>query len=154
MASIGNGDLAIAFMGASVFESGNLLLTLINAPFDREARAALWRVIGFAFGSISRTPKGPDSEALDEMLAHDSEFSDTASIDSSVTPAICGWHGEYFSSRSLRFSYQHVDTTRAMVLLGRRGRADDGGSGARGATSQIPASCSSRGIPTASPRLC
>lgn len=59
IASIGNGDLQIAFRVTSVFETYGLLLAIINAPFGPQARRTLWRIVRF---SLSRK-KGSEASA-------------------------------------------------------------------------------------------
>src|SRR6185437_3399130 len=49
VASIGNGDLHIAFMVTSVFETCRLIITLINAPFGKQSRSTLWRILRYPF---------------------------------------------------------------------------------------------------------
>lgn len=51
VASIGNGDLRIAFRVASVFETYGLLLALINSPFGPHARRTLWRIVRYSLRS-------------------------------------------------------------------------------------------------------
>lgn len=48
IASVGNGDLRIAFTVTSVFETCGLLVTLINLPFGSHSRGTLWRMIRYA----------------------------------------------------------------------------------------------------------
>lgn len=48
VASVGNGDLRIAFRVTSVFETYGLLLAIINAPFGGQSRGILWRIIRYA----------------------------------------------------------------------------------------------------------
>ena len=67
ISSIGNGDLDIAFTVTSVFETGGLLVTIINSPFGPHSRGTLWRLIRYSFSSrISAA--GSDSEA-DQLAA-------------------------------------------------------------------------------------
>lgn len=61
--SIGNGDLRIAFTVTSVFETCGLLLSLINAPFGRESRQKVWRVMRYILGR--RTPEQKAAEAAE-----------------------------------------------------------------------------------------
>src|ERR1700732_3676271 len=53
--SIGNGDLGIAFMVTSVFETSGLLLKIINIPFDGTSRGRVWRVVRYMLSG--GTPK-------------------------------------------------------------------------------------------------
>lgn len=67
VASVGNGDLHIAFTVTSVFETCGLIVTLINAPFGKQSRSTLWRIIRYAF---RRGPaKSADAEEVAELLA-------------------------------------------------------------------------------------
>jgi len=59
--SIGNGDLRIALIIASVFQAFGLLVTLVNTPFGPRSRAALARLVRFAIGPKSALD--PDTEA-------------------------------------------------------------------------------------------
>jgi Zn-dependent protease with chaperone function len=45
IASIGNGDLGVAFSMVTVFRTFGLVNTLLDAPVSRSARATLWRVV-------------------------------------------------------------------------------------------------------------
>lgn len=47
VASIGNGDLKIAFRVTSVFETCGLLVELINSPFGPRSRRTLWRIVRY-----------------------------------------------------------------------------------------------------------
>lgn len=70
IASIGNGDLRIAFTVTSVFETCGLLVTLINAPFGKQARRNLWRALRY----VLRRGRGDqassaEAEAVAGLLA-------------------------------------------------------------------------------------
>ncbi len=67
--SIGNGDLGIAFTVTSVFETCELLVNLINAPFGRESRSRIWRVVRYIFGRGTPEQKAADAAAIAESLA-------------------------------------------------------------------------------------
>ncbi len=67
--SIGNGDLGIAFTVTSVFETCGLLVTLINAPFGRESRGRIWRVLRYIFGGGTAEQKAADAAEIAESLA-------------------------------------------------------------------------------------
>lgn len=78
IASIGDGDLAIAFTATSIFETCGLLLTLINAPFDREARTTLWRLARFAMKfARNRTSDAEEAEALEVVLTREVDAEDS-----------------------------------------------------------------------------
>jgi Zn-dependent protease with chaperone function len=67
--SIGNGDLGIAFTVTSVFETCGLLVTLINAPFGKESRGRIWRMLRYIFGRGTPEQKAADAAEIAESLA-------------------------------------------------------------------------------------
>jgi len=67
--SIGNGDLRIAFTVTSVFETCGLLINLINAPFGRESRSRIWRVLRYSFVGGTPEQKAADAAAIAASLA-------------------------------------------------------------------------------------
>lgn len=67
--SIGNGDLGIAFTVTSVFETCGLLVNLVNAPFARESRSRIWRVVRYVLGGGTPEQKAADAAAIAESLA-------------------------------------------------------------------------------------
>lgn len=67
--SIGNGDLGIAFMVTSVFETSGMLSTLINVPFDGKARARVWRVMRYMLSGGTQEQKSAEAAAIAESLA-------------------------------------------------------------------------------------
>jgi Zn-dependent protease with chaperone function len=67
--SIGNGDLGIAFTVTSVFETCGLLVNLINAPFSKESRGRLWRVVRYMLGGGPPEKRAADAAAIAESLA-------------------------------------------------------------------------------------
>ncbi len=75
VASVGNGDLRIAFTVTSVFETCGLIIALINAPFGRQSRSTLWRVLryGFRRGPAVRA----DADEVAELLADTMDMSST-----------------------------------------------------------------------------
>jgi Zn-dependent protease with chaperone function len=77
VASIGNGDLHIAFTVTSVFETCGLIVTLINSPFGSESRRTLWRIIRYAFSHSSEADRAAEAAEVAEML------SDTLDVNSS-----------------------------------------------------------------------
>ncbi|HEV2116573.1 MAG TPA: M48 family metalloprotease [Terriglobales bacterium] len=75
VASVGNGDLRIAFTVTSVFETCGLIVTLINAPFGQQSRHTLWRMLGYV---IRRGPgKAAAAEEVAELLADTLEMGST-----------------------------------------------------------------------------
>ena len=78
IASIVNGDLRVAFMVTSVFETCGLLVTLINAPFGKEARGKLWRVLRYAFRRGPATDNdSAEAEAVAALLGDSLDMDDT-----------------------------------------------------------------------------
>jgi Zn-dependent protease with chaperone function len=69
VASVGNGDLRIAFTVTSVFETCGLIITLINAPFGKQSRSTLWRIIRYAFRRGPADAKSADADEVAELLA-------------------------------------------------------------------------------------
>ena len=69
VASVGNGDLRIAFTVTSVFETCGLIVTLVNAPFGTSSRSALWRIIRYSFRRGSASAQAVDAEEVAELLA-------------------------------------------------------------------------------------
>src|SRR5579864_6135286 len=72
--SIGNGDLHVAFMVTSVFETCGLLVTLINSPFGRQSRSTLWRILRYSFRRSSnqagnQAGQAAEAEAVASLLS-------------------------------------------------------------------------------------
>lgn len=68
--SIGNGDLRVAFMVTSVFETCGLLVTLINSPFGRQSRGTLWRILRYSFRrSSDQAGQAAEAEAVASLLS-------------------------------------------------------------------------------------
>ncbi len=78
LASVGNGDLKIAFTVVSVFETCGLIITLINAPFGRRSRSTLWRIVRYAFRHGTAAAQCADADEVAELLA---DTLDTSSSD-------------------------------------------------------------------------
>ncbi|HEY7404401.1 MAG TPA: M48 family metalloprotease [Candidatus Angelobacter sp.] len=75
--SIGNGDLRIAFTVTSVFETCGLLVNLINAPFGRESRGRIWRILRYIFSRQTPDQKAAEAAAIAESLAGSLDVNDT-----------------------------------------------------------------------------
>jgi Zn-dependent protease with chaperone function len=72
IASIGNGDLKIAFTVTSVFETCGLLVTLINSPFGPHARSTLWRIVRYGFTrSSGEAGRSAEAESVAALLTGD-----------------------------------------------------------------------------------
>ena len=81
VASIGNGDLRIAFRVTSVFETCGLLVAIINAPFGRRSRGTLWRIVRYGlFGKKDSESAAQEAAAMSALLTR-SVGLDTDDID-------------------------------------------------------------------------
>jgi Zn-dependent protease with chaperone function len=69
IASIGNGDLKIAFRITTVFETCGLLVALINSPFGPRSRRVLWRIVRYGFASSTRDGDAQEAAAVADLLA-------------------------------------------------------------------------------------
>jgi Zn-dependent protease with chaperone function len=67
--SISNGDLRIAFTVTSVFEACGLIIALVNAPFGKDSRKTLWRLLRYAFRSGGSDAKMVDAGEVGDLLA-------------------------------------------------------------------------------------
>jgi Zn-dependent protease with chaperone function len=68
--SVGNGDLRIAFMVTSVFETCGLLVTLINSPFGKQSRGILWRIIRYGLlRSSSDAARSAEADSVAALLS-------------------------------------------------------------------------------------
>lgn len=71
VASIGNGDLRIAFRVTSVFETCGLLVAVINAPFGARSRRTLWRILRYGwFGKKDSEASSQEAAAVAALLTH------------------------------------------------------------------------------------
>jgi Zn-dependent protease with chaperone function len=68
VASIGNGDLRIASTFVSVFQAWGLLFLLIDAPFSREARAALGEIARAASNAARRRSTEVEERCAMDLL--------------------------------------------------------------------------------------
>ena len=81
VASIGNGDLRIAFRVTSVFETCGLLVAIINAPFGRRSRGTLWRIVRYGlFGKKDTETSAQEAAAMAALLTRSAGL-DTDDID-------------------------------------------------------------------------
>ncbi|HVA18308.1 MAG TPA: hypothetical protein VMV59_11420, partial [Candidatus Dormibacteraeota bacterium] len=62
VASIGNGDLRIAFRVTSVFETCGLLVAIVNSPFGSHSRGTLWRIVRYGLAG-KKDSEGSAAEA-------------------------------------------------------------------------------------------
>ena len=68
IASVGNGDLRIAFTVTSIFEAYGLIETLINSPFGPKARATIWHILKYVFVRDKET-RAREAEIVAGLLA-------------------------------------------------------------------------------------
>lgn len=81
VASIGNGDLRIAFRVTSVFETCGLLVAVINAPFGRRSRGTLWRIVRYGLLGKKQTETSTQEAAAVAALLTRSAGLETDDID-------------------------------------------------------------------------
>jgi Zn-dependent protease with chaperone function len=58
IASIGNGDLRVAFQLTAVFETYGVLLAMINSPFGPQSRRTLWRIVRYGLAGSGTSQDG------------------------------------------------------------------------------------------------
>jgi Zn-dependent protease with chaperone function len=81
VASIGNGDLRIAFRVTSVFETCGLLLAVINSPFGSRSRRTLWRIVRYGLAANrGGEATAAEAAALGQLLTRGTEL-ETDDID-------------------------------------------------------------------------
>ena len=81
VASIGNGDLRIAFRVTSVFETCGLLVAIINSPFGSRSRGTLWRIVRYGlFGKKDNESSAQEAAAMAALLTRSAGL-DTDDID-------------------------------------------------------------------------
>jgi Zn-dependent protease with chaperone function len=81
VASIGNGDLRIAFRVTSVFETFGLLLALLNSPFGSESRRTLWRIVRYGLaGKKGDEASAEEAAAVAALLSRSADL-ETDDID-------------------------------------------------------------------------
>ena len=72
IASIGNGDLGIAFRVTSIFETSGLLVALVDSPFGPRARRTLWRILRYALrGKRDADANSQEAGAVADLLTRD-----------------------------------------------------------------------------------
>lgn len=88
--SVGNGDLGVAFMVTSVFETSGLLQNLINIPFDGKSRARVWRVVRYMLSGGTPEQKAVEAAAIAESLATslDSDSADAGNYFNKGNPGL------------------------------------------------------------------
>lgn len=84
IASIGNGDLRVAFRVIAVFETCGLLVALINSPFGPQSRHVLWQIL--RFGVVGSRKDGAEASVVADVLTRN-VAPDTDDIDRFFDPA-------------------------------------------------------------------
>ena len=74
--SVGNGDLKIASIIFSIYQTWGALSMLLNAPVERRARKAVWRAFKVAFRSRTRAVDQWEAEFVSEELLRGSIVED------------------------------------------------------------------------------
>ncbi|MGH9735337.1 MAG: M48 family metalloprotease [Candidatus Acidiferrales bacterium] len=85
VASIGNGDLRIAFRVTSVFETCGLLVAVINSPFGSRSRSTLWRIVRYGLGRNVGEASAQEAAAVATLLTRGADMG-TDDIDDLFTP--------------------------------------------------------------------
>lgn len=111
VASVGNGDLHIAFTVTSVFETCGLIVALINAPFGRQSRSTLWKIVLYPFRRRDPRAKAADAEEVAELLADmmDTNQSDIERFFDSRNPGLI--------KKALRIVFFPIQITNVAVEL-------------------------------------
>src|SRR5262249_36592857 len=95
VASVGNGDLSIAFTVTSMFETCGLIITLINSPFGKQSRGVLWRIIRYTFSRSTGDVRAAEAAEVAEMLS-DTIDTDSSDIDRFFNQANPGLIRKFF----------------------------------------------------------
>ena len=111
IASVGNGDLRIAFTVTSVFETCGLIVTLINAPFGKLSRSTLWRIVRYSLRRGTGTAQAADAEEVAELLA------DTLDMNSSDIERFFNSSNPGLIRKALRFALFPIQFTNLAVEL-------------------------------------
>jgi len=80
IASIGNGDLHIAFRMTAVLESCGLLVAFINSPFGPQSRRVLWRIFRYGFRASIGKDNAQEAAVIAKLLSRGSNL-ETDDID-------------------------------------------------------------------------
>ena len=87
IASIGNGDLRIAFRVTAIFETCGLLVTMINSPFGSASRRTLWRIVRTGFAGPAKQGGAAEAAAVADLLSRNLSL-DTDDIDRMFDTAV------------------------------------------------------------------
>lgn len=120
--SISNGDLRIAFTVTSVFEASGLMVAMINAPFGKESRKTLWRLLRYAFRRGSHDAQMVDAAEVGDLLA-DTLDTQTSDIDKFFDNRNAGLIRKFFRLLLFPFIFTNIGVQLTLfvflqVLLG------------------------------------
>jgi len=75
IASIGNGDLRVAFQVTAIFETYGVLLALLNSPFGSQSRRTLWCILRYGLVvSGSRQDSAKEADAVAAILTRNASL--------------------------------------------------------------------------------
>ena len=77
IASIGNGDLRIAFVVTSVFETCGFIVNLINLPFGKGSRSRIWKIVRYLFTRGTPEQKAMQAAEIAEGLSGSLDANET-----------------------------------------------------------------------------
>lgn len=92
--AVGNGDLKIASIIFSIYQTWGALTLLMQAPFGRDARRAVWRGIRTAFRGRTRTVDRWEAEFVSEMFLRGSMNFQDSDVDRRMTRPRSGVGGK------------------------------------------------------------
>ncbi len=120
--SISDGDLSIAFTVTSVFEACGLIVALVNAPFGKESRRTLWRLLRYAFRCGGHDAQMVDAGEVGALLA-DTLDSKTTDIDQFFNNRNAGLIRKFFRLLLFPFIFTNIGVELTLfvflqVLLG------------------------------------
>ena len=140
VASIGNGDLRIAFRVTSVFETCGLLVAIVNSPFGSRSRGTLWRIVRYGlFGKRDTESSAQEAAAVATLLTRSAgletddidNFFDTTSRKKSVFRSIRNFlfFPIFFTNMAIKlslwfFSFSMLEPSMALLWRKRKYLAD------------------------------
>ena len=76
IASVGNGDLHLAFRMTAVFETCGLLVAIINSPFGPNSRRVLWRILRYSLAGSTGEDGSREAAAVADILTRGAVLED------------------------------------------------------------------------------
>ncbi len=114
--SISNGDLSIAFTVTSVFEACGLIVALVNAPFGKESRRTLWRLLRYAFRRGGHDAQMVDAGEVGALLA-DTLDSKTTDIDQFFNNRNAGLIRKFFRLLLFPFIFTNIGVELTLFIF-------------------------------------